>query len=65
MEDQIRHSVMQVSTAEQELDQALQARNDLMRRARAAGWTWRSIANAAGLTEHGVRKALDYRRDGS
>lgn len=37
---------------------AHQKRNDSMRAARDAGATWRAIALAADMTEHGVRYAL-------
>ena len=41
--------------------QALHDRDAAMRAAREAGHTWRSIAIAADMTEHGVRKALARR----
>jgi len=36
---------------------ARERRNAAIRDARAAGHTWRAIALAAGMTEHGVRLA--------
>lgn len=41
--------------------QAIHDRDAAMRAAREAGHTWRSIAIAADMTEHGVRKALARR----
>ena len=39
---------------------AHQRRNNYMRAARESGATWRTIALAAGMTEHGVRHALTH-----
>lgn len=58
----VRDAAASVSAAEDRLDQAKAARNEAMAAARAAGLTWRSIALAAGMTDHGVRKALAYHR---
>jgi hypothetical protein len=41
------------------LNLARARRDQAMRLARDAGITWRAIASAAGMTEHGVRKALE------
>lgn len=40
------------------IDDATQRRNQLLRQAREEGHTWRSIAAAAGMTEHGIRKIV-------
>ena len=37
-------------------------RNELIRQARSEGHTWRSIAQAAGMTEQGARFAIGYKR---
>lgn len=41
------------------MNHARARRDQAMRLARDAGITWRAIATAAGMTEHGVRKALE------
>lgn len=43
----------------QKIQSAREQRDEAMRAARDAGATWRSIALAAGMTEQGVRKALE------
>ena len=43
------------------IERATRDRDTAMRTARDNGHTWRAIAEAAGMTEHGVRLAL--RRD--
>lgn len=58
----VREAAAAVSTAEDHLDQLKAQRNQAMADARAAGLTWRAIAAAAGMTEHGVRKALAHSR---
>lgn len=35
-----------------------------MRNARKEGLTWRKIAEAVGMTDHGVRGAVGYQRSG-
>lgn len=62
-EQAIRAAVEAVQRAEQDLHTALERRNDAFAAARASGMTWRAIALAAGMTDHGVRKALGYKRD--
>lgn len=64
-ETAIRAAAAAVAAAERQLEQAKLTRNVEMEKARADGTTWRAIATAAGMTEHGVRKALGYRRTGS
>lgn len=41
---------------------AAEHRDEAMRAAREDGATWREIATAAGMTDHGVRKAIGYHR---
>lgn len=52
----------QIRDATQRQRQAITDRDAAMRAARDAGHTWASIAEAAGLTPHGVRYALGYSR---
>ena len=40
------------------IERATRDRDAAMRAARGNGHTWRAIADAAGMTEHGVRWAL-------
>ena len=47
-----------VARAVADAQDALARRDEAMAAARADGSTWRSIALAAGMTEHGVRYAL-------
>ena len=42
---------------------ATERRDQAMRDARDAGATWQAIADAAGMTPHGVRYALGYKRE--
>ena len=50
-----------IASAVDLIERATRDRNTAMRAARDNGHTWRAIAEAAGMTEHGVRLAL--RRD--
>jgi hypothetical protein len=62
-ESAIRAAVEAVESAERDLRNALDERNAVFAAARASGMTWRAIALASGMTEHGIRKALGYRRE--
>ena len=59
-EGAIRQAAAAVAAAEADLAVLKKNRNQTMRRARnEARMTWRSIAAAAGMTEMGVRRAVD------
>lgn len=53
----------QVQSYDEKRAAAAEHRDEAMRAAREDGATWREIATAAGMTEHGVRKALGYTRN--
>ena len=55
--EKITASAMRIESARAERDR-------LMARARLEGRTWQAIADAAGMTPNGVRKALGYKRTG-
>ena len=50
-----------ITSAVELIERATRDRDNALRAARDNGHTWRAIAEAAGMTEHGVRLAL--RRD--
>lgn len=51
-----------VSRAVETITAATTERDRAMREAREAGATWQAIADAAGMTPHGVRYALGVKR---
>ena len=53
-----------ISAAVDRQRRALEDRDAAMLAAREAGQTWQAIADAAGMTPHGVRYALNLRRRG-
>lgn len=59
-------TVAQLARRVQRLDRdrrsAADQRDAAMKAARESGCTWREIAIAAGMTDHGVRKAVGYTR---
>lgn len=47
-----------ITSTVERIERAKRARDNALRAARDNGHTWRAIADAAGMTEHGVRLAL-------
>ena len=58
----LRTAAAAVAAAEDELTELKARRNAAIAEAREAGMTWRSIAEAAAMTELGARRAIGYRR---
>lgn len=55
----------QLAEAVATIDDATQRRNQLIQQAREEGHTWRAVAAAAGMTEHGIRKIVTRTSDES
>ena len=54
----VRAAAKQLRATRRAVERATATRNRAFRDAHANGYTWRSIASAAGITEEALRKAL-------